>query len=166
MELLIGNGFDDIAETVGLLMNTAMQIERSRHLKAGLYVREDGRRYASGYEPKTRKTLWGEVNLAIPQTKDTKFYTQSLERGLRSEWALKCALAAMYVQGVSTRKVARITEELCGFEIYSSEVSRASKILDEQLHAWRKRPLGLFPYAYLDRLNYPCYSGANLNGRT
>ena len=151
MELLIDNGFEGIAETVGLLMNTAMQIERSRHLKADLYERKDGRLgYANGYKPKTMKTRFGEVNLAIPQTRDTEFYPQSLVRGLRSERALKLALAEMYVQGVSTRKVARITEELCGFAISSTEVSRASKILDEQLHAWRERPLGLFPYVYLD----------------
>ena len=151
MELLIDNGFEGIAETVGLLMNTAMQIERSRHLKADLYERKDGRLgYANGYKPKTMKTRFGEVNLAIPQTRDTEFYPQSLLRGLRSERALKLALAEMYVQGVSTRKVARITEELCGFAISSTEVSRASKILDEQLHAWRERPLGLFPYVYLD----------------
>ena len=78
------------------------------------------------------------------------FNPQSLERGLRSERALKIALAEMYVQGVSTRKVAKITEELCGFEISSSEVSRASKALDEQLQAWRERPLGQFPYVYMD----------------
>ncbi|MBT8334624.1 MAG: IS256 family transposase [Deltaproteobacteria bacterium] len=151
MELLIENGFEGLAETVGLLMNTAMQIERSKHLKADLYERKNGRLgYANGYKPKTMKTRFGEVNLAIPQTRDTEFYPQSLKRGLRSERALKLALAEMYVQGVSTRKVAKITEELCGFAISSSEVSRASKLLDEQLQTWRDRPLGPFPYVYLD----------------
>ncbi len=95
-------------------------------------------------------TRVGEVQLAIPQTRGTDFYPQSLERGLRSERALKLALAEMYVQGVFTRKVTRITEELCGFEVSSSEVSRASKLLDEQLSAWRSRPLEAFPYVYLD----------------
>ena len=56
----------------------------------------------------------------------------------------------MYVQGVSTRKVAKITEELCGFEISSTQVSRATAMLDEQLIAWRERPLGSFPYVILD----------------
>ena len=90
------------------------------------------------------------MKLAIPQTRGTEFYPQSLERGLRSERALKLALAEMYVQGVSTRKVTKITEELCGFEVSSAEVSRASKLLDEQLSAWRERPLGAYPYVYLD----------------
>ena len=151
MELLIENGFDNIADVVGVLMNTAMQIERSRHLQAIPYERTDDRRgYANGYKSKTMKTRFGEVKLAVPQTRDCEFYPQSLERGQRSERALKLALAEMYIQGVSTRKVAKITEELCGFEISSSEVSRASATLDEQLKQWRERPLEAFPYVYLD----------------
>lgn len=151
MELLIENGFAGVADAVSLLMNTAMQIERSRYLQAEPYERTDRRQsYANGYKAKTVKTRIGKVDLAVPQTRDCDFYPQSLERGLRSERALKIALAEMYVQGVSTRKVARITEELCGFEISSSEVSRASKMLDEQLQAWRERKLGQFPYVYMD----------------
>ena len=151
MELLIENGFDGIAETISLLMNSAMQIERSRHLQAMPYERNiDRKGYANGFKPKAIHTRFGEVHLAIPQTRGTDFYPKSLERGLRSERALKLALAEMYVQGVSTRKVAKITEELCGFEVSSSEVSRASKVLDEQLTLWRERPLGSCPYVYLD----------------
>ncbi len=151
MELLIENGFDNVAEAVGVLMNTAMQIERSRHLQATPYERTAERRgYANGYKSKTMKTRFGEVKLAVPQTRDSEFYPQSLERGQRSERALKLALAEMYIQGVSTRKVAKITEELCGFEISSSEVSRASVTLDEQLKQWRDRRLEAFPYVYLD----------------
>lgn len=151
MELLIDNGFGNVADVVGILMNTAMQIERSRHLQATPYERTNERiGYANGYKPKTMKTRFGEVKLAVPQTRDGEFYPQSLERGQRSERALKLALAEMYIQGVSTRKVAKITEELCGFEISSSEVSRASAALDEQLEKWRGRTLEAFPYVYLD----------------
>jgi len=151
MELLIENGFSGIADAISILMNTAMQIERSRYLKADPYERTEHRQsYANGYKSKTVKTRVGTVDLAVPQTRDCEFYPQSLERGLRSERALKVALAEMYVQGVSTRKVAKITQELCGFEISSSEVSRASKTLDDQLEAWRDRPLGQFPYVYMD----------------
>lgn len=151
MELLIEHGFEGIADCIAILMNSAMQLERSRHLNAEPYERT-GRRigYANGYKNKTMNTRVGEVKLAIPQTRGTEFYPQSLERGLRSERALKLALAEMYVQGVSTRKVTKITEELCGFEVSSAEVSRASKLLDEQLSAWRERPLGAYPYVYLD----------------
>lgn len=70
--------------------------------------------------------------------------------GLRSERALKLALAERYVTGVSTRKVARITEALCGFEVSSSEVSRCTARLDGELSGWRARELGKFPYMLLD----------------
>jgi transposase-like protein len=153
MELLIDNGLDGMADAISMLMNTAMQIERSRYLRAEPYERTEQRRsHANGFKPKSVKTRIGEIQLAIPQTRDGAFYPGSLERGLRSERALKIALAEMYVQGVSTRKVARITEELCGFEISSSEVSRASAELDKQLSSWRTRKLGAFPYVYLDAL--------------
>lgn len=151
MELLIEHGFEGIADCIAILMNSAMQLERSRHLNAEPYERTGHRiGYANGYKNKTMNTRIGEVKLAIPQTRGTEFYPKSLERGLRSERALKLALAEMYVQGVSTRKVSKITEELCGFEVSSTEVSRASKLLDEQLSAWRSRPLEACPYVYLD----------------
>ena len=151
MELLIDNGFDGVADAIAIMMNGAMQIERSRYLRAEPYERTEQRQsYANGYKPKTIKTRVGEVQLSVPQTRDGGFYPSSLERGLRSERALKIALAEMYVQGVSTRKAARITEELCGFAVSSSEVSRASAELDAQLSPWRNRELGSFPYVYLD----------------
>lgn len=151
MELLIQNGFNDIAEPIGILMNVAMKIERSQFLKASPYERTDQRQgYANGFKEKTVHSRVGSIQLDIPQTRKPAFYPTSLERGLRSERALKLALADMYVQGVSTRKVAKITETLCGFEVSSSQVSRASKELDQQLGLWRDRPLGSFPYVYLD----------------
>lgn len=151
MELLIDNGFDGVADAVAIMVNGAMQVERSRYLKAEPYERTEQRcGYANGYKAKNVKTRVGELRLAVPQTRDGSFYPSSLERGLRSERALKVALAEMYVQGVSTRKVAKITEELCGFEVSSSEVSRASTELDTQLAPWRSRELGVFPYVYLD----------------
>jgi transposase-like protein len=82
--------------------------------------------------------------------REGNFYPSFLERGIRSERALKIALAEMYVQGVSTRKVTSIIEELCGFEVSSEEVSRAAKLLDEELTCWRNRPLGKFIYLILD----------------
>jgi len=151
MELLIENGFNGVADTIGIMMNAAMKIERSRFLKADPYERTKERQgYANGYKQKTVSTRVGSIQLKVPQTRESDFYPSSLERGLRSERALKLALADMYVQGVSTRKVAKITESLCGFEVSSSEVSRASKELDTQLDSWRSRPLGAYPYVYLD----------------
>jgi transposase-like protein len=86
----------------------------------------------------------------VPQTRGVEFYPSALEKGVRSERALKLAVAEMYVQGVSTRKVAAITEQLCGLEVTSSQVSRAAQALDEELEAWRSRPIGETPYLILD----------------
>jgi len=90
------------------------------------------------------------MRVEIPQVRGLTFYPRSLERGCRSERALKLAIAEMYVKGVSTRKVSKITEQLCGTEISSSQVSRLSRALDEQLAAFRDRPLGEYPYVLLD----------------
>src|SRR5262249_50355624 len=82
--------------------------------------------------------------------RDVEFYPSALEEGVRSERALKLAVAAMYVQGVSTREVAAIAEQLCGLEVTSAQVSRAAEALDEELEKWRARPLGETPYLILD----------------
>lgn len=151
MEVLINNGFDGIADAMTVLINGALLIERSRFLQAQPYERTAERvDYANGFKPKTVTTRVGPIELAVPQTRKSDFYPKALEQGMRSERALKVALAEMYVQGVSTRKVAQITEKLCGIEVTSSEVSRAAQQLDEQLQLWRNRPLGAFPYVFLD----------------
>ncbi len=80
----------------------------------------------------------------MPQARGVEFYPSALEKGVRSERALKLAVAEMDVQGVSTRKVAAITEQLCGFEVSSAQVSRAAAELDGVLAAWRTRPLGTY----------------------
>ncbi len=105
---------------------------------------------ANGFKPKTLQTRVGKVELQVPQTRDVEFYPKSLERGVRSERALKLAIAEMYVQGVSTRKVTKITSELCGLGVSSSQVSRAAKLLDAELQSWRERPLGKLLYLTLD----------------
>jgi len=149
-------GFDGMATAMELLINEAMRLERAEFLGARPYERSEGRRgYANGYKPKSMKTRVGELALSVPQVRDVegadeRFYPKSLERGVRSERALKLAVAEMYVQGVSTRKVAEITQELCGFEVSSTQVSRAAAALDEELAAWRSRPLGRCPYLILD----------------
>ncbi len=95
-------------------------------------------------------TRLGKLDLQVPQTRDTDFYPNALEKGIRSERALKLAIAEMYVQGVSTRKMASITEELIGTEVSSMQVSRAASELDDVLGAWRDRQLSETPYLILD----------------
>lgn len=155
MESLIANGLDGLAEAVTLLMNEAMKLERAGFLRAGAFERsEDRRGRSNGFKDKTVRSRLGELGMRIPQVRETvdgaKFYPNALERGLRSERALSLAVAEMYVNGVSTRRVKEITSELCGLEISSTDVSRATKLLDEQLESWRTRPLGEIPYLVLD----------------
>ena len=80
-------------------------------------------------------TRLGEITFDIPQVREGGFYPQALEKGLRSERALHLTLAEMYVQGVSTRKVSAIIEQLCGSSVSSTTVSQASAKLDETLEA-------------------------------
>lgn len=151
LSLLIEHGFQGLAVALEVLFNEAMKLERSRVLAAGPYERNPARRgYANGFKPRTLQTRVGALHLAVPQTRGVPFYPSSLERGTRSERALKLAVAEMYLQGVSTRKVTTVMEELCGFEVTSSQVSRAVAQLDEELRLWRERPLGEFPYLLLD----------------
>ena len=151
VQLLADNGFDGMAQAMQLLINEAMKIERAEYLGAGPYERSEERRsYANGFKPKTVNSRIGKLELKVPQTRDSQFYPSALERGERSERALKLAVAEMYVQGVSTRKVAKITAELCGLDITSSQVSRAAALLDEELDKWRNRALGQVQYLILD----------------
>lgn len=157
MELLIQNGPDAMADAMTTLLNHAMRIEREQALGAAAHQRTDTRRgYANGYKPKTLSTRLGDLDLSVPQTRDyadeqgQPFYPSCLERGVRSERALTLAIAEMYVQGVSTRKVTKVMEELCGLQVTSTQVSRAAAELDEQLEAWRNRAIGQVRYLILD----------------
>lgn len=150
LDILQAQGFDGLDKVFELLINTAMLVERENYLKAKPYERTEERiNYANGFKPKHIKTRVGKLSLEVPQTRDG-FYPSSLEKGMRSERALKCALSQMYIEGVSTRKVAAITEQLCGFSVTSDQVSRATKELDEMLNAWRNKPLGQYKYLFLD----------------
>ena len=148
---MIAKGMEAVPELMRILLNNAMQIERCKYLQADRYERTEERKgHANGYKPKTVRTRIGEITFAVPQVREGGFYPSALEKGLRSERALAAALAEMYVQGVSTRKVKAITEELCGVEISAMQVSRATAKLDEMLQEWRERPLGEVTYLYVD----------------
>ena len=147
---MIANGMEAAPELMRVLLNNAMQIERSKYLQADQYERTEERKgHANGYKPKTLRTRIGDITFAIPQVREGGFYPSALEKGMRSERALVAALAEMYVQGVSTRKVKAITEELCGVEISTMQVSRATAQLDEVLQEWRERLLGEVTYLYV-----------------
>jgi putative transposase len=151
MEQVAEQGLEILPELIRIVVNAAMQAERSEYLQAEPYQHTQERTgHANGYKPKMLHTRVGDITFAVPQVREGGFYPQALEKGLRSERALTLALAEMYVQGVSTRKVKAITEQLCGVSITSSAVSQAASHLDSELAKWRERPLGEYPFLFLD----------------
>lgn len=152
LEHLISGGVKDLKSVIEILLNEVMKIEREEALKAGPYERNPERAgYANGFKDREYASRLGTLRIQIPQVRGLSFYPRCLEKGERSERALKLAIAEMYVQGVSTRNVAAITEELCGFEISSTQVSRCAKLLDEELQKFRERPLtDKYAYVYFD----------------
>jgi putative transposase len=152
MQVVNENGLEAVAETFRILLNEAMKVERDQTIGAGLYERTDNRQgYANGYKPKTVGTRIGKLMVNVPQVRGgIQFYPSALEKGCRSERALKLAIAEMYVQGVSTRRVTDVLEKMCGLSVSSTQVSRVAQILDEELEKWRNRPLGEYQYLILD----------------
>jgi len=144
-------GLDVLPDLIRTIINAAMQAERQHYLNAAPYQRTPEREaHANGFKPKTMHTRVGKITFDVPQVREGGFYPEALEKGLRSERALTLALAEMYVQGVSTRKVKAITEQLCGISVSSAQVSAAAALLDTELEKWRNRPLGEYPYLFLD----------------
>jgi len=142
LQPILEKGFDGMAEVLQNFFNLAMKIEREKHLHAGAYQRTAERvDYANGFKPRTIQTLAGELNLSIPQTRNSDFYPECLERGMRSVRALRIAMAEMYIHGVATRKVRDILEKTCGLEVSAMQVSRAAQMLDEDFEKWRTRAL-------------------------
>ena len=121
-------------------------------LGAEVYQRsEDRRGYRNGYKPKTLNTHVGTLEFQVPKDREGRFQTEVFERYQRSQMPLMLAVARMYVNGVSTRKVKRITEALCGLEISRTHVSQLAKGLDEEIAAWRGRRLEKdYPYLVVD----------------
>jgi transposase-like protein len=151
LEQIATQGLDVIPELIRVVVNAAMEAERQQYLKAAPYQHTPERQgHANGYKDKTVKTRLGEITFDIPQVREAGFYPQALEKGLRSERALTLTFAEMYVQGVSTRNVKAIVEQLCGTSVSSSVVSRAAGQLDGSLESWRQRPLGEIRYLFLD----------------
>lgn len=154
LELLFAGGVNNLKPAIETLLNEAMKIERGEALRAAPYERSSERMgYANGFKEREYTSRMGPLRIQIPQVRGLSFYPKCLEKGERSERALKLAIAEMYIQGVSTRKVAEITEELCGFNISSTQVSRCAKLLDEELQKFRDRPLTQkYGYVYFDAI--------------
>ncbi|GAB4505613.1 MAG: hypothetical protein Fur0043_26100 [Anaerolineales bacterium] len=136
LEQISEQGLDYLPDLIRIIINAAMKAERQRYLGVAPYERSEKRRdQANGFKPKTMRTRVGEIEFAVPQVRSGEYYPQALEKGLRSERALTMALAEMYVQGISTRKVNAIVEQLCGSQVSSGLVSQAAAELDTILEA-------------------------------
>ena len=143
MELVEEFGMDGMSQVFETVLNESMKHERSAVLQAKPYERSENRQgWANGFKPKTLNTRLGSLSLHIPQVRGgVDFYPSSLQKGLRSERAIKVALAEMYVQGVSTRKVETILKKFCGLSVSSTQVSEAAKYLDEQIGIWKNQDI-------------------------
>jgi putative transposase len=146
--LLDDPGF--LREIVERAVQQILEAEMTQHLGAALYERVEGRTgQRNGYKPRALRTRVGTLNLLVPQDRQGTFSTRMFSRYQRNEKALCLALMEMYVEGVSTRKVKEVTEELCGTTFSKSLVSSLAGSLDAELGAWRSRRLEAKAYPYL-----------------
>jgi putative transposase len=149
---LMGEDRDFLKAIVQQVLQEVLEAEMDETLGARKGERTGGRLgYRSGYYGRGLVTRVGRIELRVPQDRNGQFRTEVFERYQRSEKALVSALAEMYIQGVSTRKVKAITEQLCGHAFSASTISRINKTLDEQLSQFAHRRLELaYPYLVLD----------------
>ena len=145
---------DILRRLVEHVLNEVLEAEITEFLGAEPDERTEGRRgYRNGHYERTLTTRVGNVELLVPRDREGRFSTELFERYQRSEKALVLSLMQMYVQGVSTRKVKKITQELCGIDVSKSQVSKLAQGLDEQVEAWRGAPIEeQYPYLVVDAL--------------
>ena len=148
------SGQDGLAKLVEAVLNQVLEAQVTETLGADRHERSEERQgYRNGYRPRTLFTRVGPVTLQVPQTRDGSFSTDIFKRYQRSEQAFVLALMEMVVQGVSTRKVSAITEELCGASFSKSAVSSLCAGLEPRVRAFNERRLeGEFPFVLVDAL--------------
>jgi len=155
-ELLSGllSGRNGLANLVESVLNQILEAQVTETLGADRHERAEGRQgYRNGYRARTLSTRVGPVTLQVPQTRDGSFSTDIFKRYQRSEQAFVLALMEMVVQGVSTRKVSAITEELCGASFSKSTVSELCVGLDARVKVFNERSLeGEYPFVMVDAL--------------
>ena len=141
---------DFLREIVERVVQQVLEAEMTEHIGASPYERTENRTgQRNGYKRRTLRTRVGTLNLLVPQDREGTFSTRLFSRYQRNEKALVLALMEMYVEGVSTRKVKEVTEELCGISFSKSLVSQLAGDLDAELRAWRNRRLEAKAYPYL-----------------
>lgn len=152
-ELVQGALLDDpqfLGQIVEVVLQQLLEAEITEHLGAAPYQRTESRKgHRNGYKSRKLKSRVGTLELLVPQDREGIFSTQLFARYQRNEKALTLALMEMYLEGVSTRKVREVTEELCGTTFSKSTISRLATALDSELEEWRQRPLEADSYPYL-----------------
>ena len=155
LQRLFTSGDGQLAHLLEAVLNQVLEAQMAEQLGAERYERTDERQgYRNGYKPRQLTTRVGRLTLRVPQARDGSFSSELFARYQRSEQALILTLMEMVVNGVSTRKVAAITEELCGREFAKSTVSDLCKALDPLVEAWNGRDLGgaRYPFVVVDAL--------------
>jgi len=148
---------DGLKGLVEVVVNQVLEAQMSEHLAAGYYEHSDGRKgYRNGYRARQLYTRIGKLVLRVPQSRNGQFSTEIFGRYQRSEQALVLAMMEMVLQGVSTRRVEKVTMELCGESFSKSTVSRLCVNLQARVDAWNNRRLDedgkRFPFVIVDAL--------------
>jgi len=149
------SGDNQLGQLLEAVVNQVLDAQVTEQLQAEPYERTSERQgYRNGYKTRRLTTRVGRLTLRVPQVREGGFSTELFTRYQRSEQALILTLMEMVVNGVSTRKVARITEELCGTSFAKSTVSDLCKGLDPLVQAWNERDLGerRYPFLLVDAL--------------
>jgi len=144
-----------IKSAIVLVLNEVMENERDNYLRAAAYERSPDRRdYRNGYYERELILGIGKLKLKVPRTRNGEFSTSVFEKYARCDQALVISMLEMVINGVSTRKVTNIVEQLCGESISKSFVSSLTQKLDPIVNDWSKRPLNVmyFPYIFVDAM--------------
>jgi putative transposase len=155
-ESVINSNLDMVIKSaIVLVLNEVMENERDNYLRAAAYERSPDRRdYRNGYYERELILGIGKLKLKVPRTRNGEFSTSVFEKYARCDQALVISMLEMVINGVSTRKVTNIVEQLCGESISKSFVSSLTQKLDPIVNDWSKRPLNVmyFPYIFVDAM--------------
>ena len=153
-ELMLGDRDEAVRKLLESVFNAVLNAEASEQVGADLYERTDERvTYRNGYRERQYKTRVGTLDLLIPKLRNGTFSTTLFANYERSEKALVLSLMEMVLQGVSTRKVSRITETLCGSSFSKSTVSKLCEEFDKEVEQFLKRPLTrAYPFLIVDAI--------------
>ncbi len=144
-----------IKSTIVIVLNEFMEKERDEHLQVAAYERSGERRdYRNGYYERDLTMSIGKITLRVPRTREGDFSPTVFERYARCDQALVLSMLEMVINGVSTRKVTNIVEQLCGESVSKSFVSSLTQKLDPIVNEWSRRPLNFtyFPYVFVDAM--------------